>query len=502
MKTIAVFVIFQIANLTMIRECYASIEKISSSRMLDDPSAPLCSKEFDEFYQLNIVFQHGFKGDESCNITGSDPDSVQAHCNYDKASASTAAECDSLNGVLYEVDADEHCDHLQGVIFDAEYENAYLCIGKSCDVDEVLEMYKSEIESDGTCSVTFYQKKSDPENLTTVVPICSEEFDNFYELNVVFQQAFKIDNSCEVTDSDQGPHVLEAHCNYDKASASTVADCDSLNGVLYEVGAEEHCGTPPDINFYAEYENAYLCIGKSCGVDEVLDMYKSEMESDRACSLTFSSEKSDPENPPTVERIPTKYGACEDIDTGRTTCVLTSNDCEPMELWLPVVEGCSCSDVQIGLCTGNTFAQPDYCAISSEECDNSMFVPAKTVKSTHSSDCRLCYEDESLPSHSNPSTSTSSSSEDETSSPEPSSSDTSSSPRLSTSTSSTEDDGANPHLYVIVFALVGLLAITVVIVIWKRSKLKDYVLHKLRDDYNDKCKNEENEEQMQDVCIT
>lgn len=153
MRVVSVFIL-QLANLVIVSGRYAHVKKIFSERILN-PSVQLCSDEFENFYQLNVVFIKGFRNDESCHIHSeahdvedSDLRVWEAHCNYDKDSAKTAEDCESLNGVLYDVQAEKLCDHDPDTIIDTKYENASLCVGQSCDVEYVLERYKREIESE------------------------------------------------------------------------------------------------------------------------------------------------------------------------------------------------------------------------------------------------------------------------------------------------------------------------------------------------------------------
>lgn len=76
-------------------------------------------------------------------------------CNLELMTYITRNQCKLYGGLLYKFNAEEQCEE-DGMIIRRKYDNGFICIGVSCDIEDILDMMNEDASIGGESCTDMY----------------------------------------------------------------------------------------------------------------------------------------------------------------------------------------------------------------------------------------------------------------------------------------------------------------------------------------------------------
>lgn len=116
-------------------------------------NSPQCELEMAQIDDVNILFSNGVDIDPFCIERNETPTSVELFCDFDYLTGTTQEHCEDTGGNLYNLKIEQKCiEEIPGFgqyMIDLLHINAYICLGVSCEVQNILYKLEEEAVGDG-----------------------------------------------------------------------------------------------------------------------------------------------------------------------------------------------------------------------------------------------------------------------------------------------------------------------------------------------------------------
>jgi len=124
-------------------------------------NSPQCELEMTKFDDFNILFSDGVDVDPSCIERNETPFSIDYFCDFAYLTEKTQENCEYTGGDLYNLKIDQECvveiSDLAAYTINILRVNGYICLGVSCEVQNLLRKLEEEALGDTSksCSVSL-----------------------------------------------------------------------------------------------------------------------------------------------------------------------------------------------------------------------------------------------------------------------------------------------------------------------------------------------------------
>jgi len=124
-------------------------------------NSPQCELEMTKFDDINILFSDGVDIDPSCIEQNETPFSIDYFCDFAYLTKKTRESCEHAGGDLYNLKIDQECSveisDFGAYTINILRVNGYICLGVSCEVQNLLRKLKEEELGDtsNSCSLSL-----------------------------------------------------------------------------------------------------------------------------------------------------------------------------------------------------------------------------------------------------------------------------------------------------------------------------------------------------------